>query len=420
MAPEGDAIRASIFDLINDEEGRSARRDPKIQRFLSLFRELEAELGRELFGFRDTVLPSQEETLRLMADFLERMAAIGLDPVERRRETVAFLARLYRAREQRIEDGRVRGADPVREICRHDPRVVLGIPPESTPLDALLRDRHRTARVRKALRRLLGSRAEEAWFLLKGFMPAALAGRHFLVPVLLGPPASGKSYIPQVLAYVLSKEGVRTELLVVHCGTDRGWNEETEMRLLGTDFHWGNAAPGDLFRLSADRDLLIVLVDELDKKNDRRFFLEVFDAGLPLQDRFVRSVAPEVNLRCKVFFVATATEVTWSEGDPLGSRLAVLPVEPLSDQERARLARDLLRESFRRSLGKEHEPVLDLLVEKALQERWDLRKVLGVGSALSSFLRGLSPDEVLLATRAFLRRIGAPRKKTPPGFLVTS
>jgi len=123
--------------------------------------------------------------------FLKKMADKGLEPDRFIDELDRMFSEAVRL--GRSMDDRMLMLD---EICNQDPLIILGIPPKSHPLEAVVTDRHALSHLRETLRQKLLDRADKAILILKGFLYPFVMGRPSQVPVLIGPPATGKSSLP--------------------------------------------------------------------------------------------------------------------------------------------------------------------------------------------------------------------------------
>lgn len=336
----------------------------------------------------------ERKTRLYIKDFLRKTEQeVDLEKFE---EDLLFIA------EQTIEYARdTKGAcDLVKEVFTHDPRVLLGIPPKEPALKRL--DREQLRKLDKILEEHLGKSRGRLARLVLYYAITATSSRYGQIPILLGPPAAGKSYLPWVLAQALQELGLKVEIVAVNAGADRDpRNDELEMKLLGIDIHWGNASPGEIYRLSRNAEFVIVVLDEIDKRKDRRLFLEMFDFGVPLQDRCISHIAPKMNLRPKVLFIGTANEYSWKGESALDSRVVVLEFPPYSLKEKLEIIDNIAE----KHILKEYPPrIRDFIIKKlrelVINAGVDIRKALGIASSLGSIVelsasKGLSEREIL-------------------------
>jgi len=345
---------------------------------------------------RILVKPEKE----MILSFLRKLEEFQIDFHEYHNEILGVIDRAIDLSQKREK----RGVFFLKEVCTHDPRVILGIPPRKHPLETLFEDRGRQIEFKKYLREYLSIRSEDAWLLLKGFGLSMLTGTRSIVPILLGPPAGGKSFIPQVLAKALREVGLKVETLLVNAGVDRGVNDECEMKLLGIDSHWGNSSPGEIFKLSKETDFLIVVLDEIDKKEDRRFFLELFDTSIPLKDRCVGTVAPRMNLRQKVFFIGTANKLSWENDHAFSSRVEVLTFKPYTPKEKTEIVQNLLKKDLSDMPEEAKQMIIETILQRVKSEGLDIRKALGLGRVLASLVMNSPLSEAEKEVKALLRR----------------
>ena len=276
------------------------------------------------------------------------------------------------------------------EVIKGDLRLLLGIP---------FRNRLETIEYSRFKSELaaLGPRAFEAEILFYGFIIPLLKGRQVPSPVLLGPPATGKSFIPQEIVKILNRMGFKAELVFINAGVEKGKNDEIDMKLLGIDAHWGNAGPGEIYRFSK-ADLVLVVLDEVDKRSDRRFLLELFDSGLPLKDRFFSPFAPKMNLRPKVAFIGTANEITWEDDAPFSSRIISIPIKPYSLEERLFLVKKLIEPDLS-GLASEVAEMITKEIFIELERETDVRKALGLAKSMVELVKVLPLEKAKKAIR---------------------
>jgi len=168
-------------------------------------------------------------------------------------------------------------------------------------------------------------------------------------PLLVGPPGGGKSELVSQFAKVMTAAGISTETIfqsMTQESTPGAYNEGA-MRLLGTSKHWSNGAPGNLYISISkpDVDMGIVLLDEVDKTQQRDYLVGLIDPKMPLQDTFIREVAPSVNLRNKTLLLLTANDPSQLQKgpeDPLWSRMEPTFLRPYTQEEMIGLAVEII------------------------------------------------------------------------------
>ena len=353
--------------------------------------------------------------IKLINNFLQKAEKCQLNLENFEDEVLAIFERALSL----SNDSRKSGCDLVREVSTHDPEVIFGVKPRKHPLEKLFEDQNRVKLLQETLKHHLFNRAEDAWMLLKGFGLSMMTTARSSIPVLLGPPAGGKSFLPQVLTQALQEIGLKVEFLLINAGVDRGDNDELEMKLLGIDVHWSTASPGEIYTLSRNVDFLIVVLDELDKKRDRRFFLELLDTGLPLQDRCIRSVSPKMNLRHKVFFIGTANEYNWEEDRALASRTTIIKFAPYTVEEKLEIVGNILMKNLTISSDQTKRHIIQTLSRLVVDYGMDVREALGLGSVLESLVRN-SEDASKEIIEKFLVKLHLKKNKkqtNPMGFL---
>jgi len=376
---------------------------PRIK-YYEFFRKLEKRCPNlEFLDFSGKVREEARKTVDLITNFLDRAERCGVELKEYENELLGIFERAIDLNlDKHGGNGR---CDFVKEVATHDSGIILGLPSKEPPLEKLFEDKFRERQFREILKNYLFTRAEDAWMLLKGFGLSMMAGDRATIPVLLGPPATGKSFLPQVLAQALREVGLKVEFLLVNSGVDHGVNDEFEMKLLGIDVHWGTASPGEIYRLSREVDFLIVVLDEIDKKQDRRFFLELFDTGSPLQDRCIRMVAPRMNLRPKVFFIGTANKLTWEDDEAFSSRVTVFNFKPYTPEEKTEIVQNILTKNLKKSPAEIKRYIVRTLSDLVLNYGLDVRGALGLGGVLETLVRGLSLAEARGMVEKFLTRV---------------
>ena len=405
IAPEGEVIKRRRQTLFRNSA-------PKIE-YYEFLRKLEGRCPN--LKFLDSygeVVEKARSKVDLITNFLKKAETSGIEFKKYEEEFLGIFERAIDLNQSKQRGNE--GCDFVKEVATHDPRVILGLTPEKHPLEKVFEDRDRESRFLEILKNHLFTRAEDAWMLLKGFGLSMMARDHATIPVLLGPPAAGKSFLPRVLAQALREVGFKVEFLLVNAGVDHGLNDEFEMKLLGIDVHWSSASPGEIYRLSRGADLLIVVLDEIDKKQDRRFFLELFDTGSPLQDRCIRVAAPRMNLRPKVFFIGTANKLTWEDDEAFSSRVTVFNFEPYTREEKEKMVRSILTKNLDKIPPEIRREIVQILSRWVLDYDLDVRKALGLGRTLENLVRGFSPSETHRAremVEKFLRKLYIKRRE---------
>ena len=267
-------------------------------------------------------------------------------------------------------------SDSLLEVAKCDLWVLLGLEPPTNPLDQLA---ERREEVMEALTRYIPHREGEAWLILECMFRPALSLKASSVPVLHGPPSGGKSYLLQAMEAALGDCGIKAQLIVANATeTDHTSNQELVMSLLGIDAHWGNGSPGKIYRRICDgADFVMVLLDEIDKRRSYSIFLDLFDVGVPLQDQFTVTFAPNMNMRCRVVMAATANDVrAWEHDDAFANRIFTIPFDYTLEEKRAVIERITKERGF-------EDEVIDFL--QTLLETYpkaSIREVMAVGSML--------------------------------------
>ncbi|MBX6422940.1 AAA family ATPase [Thermosulfurimonas sp. F29] len=129
-------------------------------------------------------------------------------------------------------------------------------------------------------------------FLLK-FLVGSRCAR---APFLVGPPGTGKSQAVEALRYVLDKIGVSANVIRVVCTSGNLAKEQMEMKLFGTEAHYSNAQPSEIFKLASRKNpkVVIVFLDEVDKAGLEALplLVKLLDPAQPLEDIFVSGMFP--------------------------------------------------------------------------------------------------------------------------------
>ncbi|WP_318557161.1 AAA family ATPase [Geobacter anodireducens] len=157
-------------------------------------------------------------------------------------------------------------------------------------------------------------------------------------PLLWGPPGTGKSYVAGLLANALTEAGIKTACVFqsMTMAMGQGHDDEIRMALTGSDSHWSNGDCGTLFSAARNNELVLAVLDEVDKYPNRGYLVGLLDPKLPLRDTFVKTVAPSHDIRHKVLFILTANDpsiLRRGVDDPLWSRLSPLLVPAYSADE---------------------------------------------------------------------------------------
>jgi len=173
-------------------------------------------------------------------------------------------------------------------------------------------------------------------------------------PLLIGGPGTGKTVIARKLQAALNAVGIRTEF-VFQSMTESNSKEngnQSEMKLLGTDEHWGNAKPGKIFYACENRevDLCLVLLDEAEKHDKcEELMINLLDPVQPLQDTFISGTWDKMDMRHKVIFLLSANDdTTLNKGsdDPLWSRLTPIYFQPYTENELVDLLTTLAERAY--------------------------------------------------------------------------
>jgi len=178
-----------------------------------------------------------------------------------------------------------------------------------------------------------------------------IMGDHDAVfPVMHGPAGTGKTYLVQLLADAFTEAGVRTSCIMqpmTQAGGHSQSNNEIAMTIQGTSSRWGDARYGLLYReaFREDVDLVIVVLDEVDKCSLWDYLVTLLDPRQPLQDSFVREYVPSIDMRHKCLFVLSANnleQISQGGGSPLWSRLTPIEMPAYTVDEVCRLVSQLV------------------------------------------------------------------------------
>jgi ATPase family associated with various cellular activities (AAA) len=180
---------------------------------------------------------------------------------------------------------------------------------------------------------------------------AALGARTLgMTPILLvGPAGSGKSRLARRIA---------EELGIPRLDVPLGGTSDTKV-LGGTSRGWGNARPGDLATLMAQRRSasVVVLLDELDKAVDNHR-----EGGGGLQAYLLALLEPETASRHTDVFLKTECDLSGVLWIATGNRLSSIPAPLLSRMRVLLLGQP----------GREHYPGIAESVLSELAQAWSL------------------------------------------------
>lgn len=214
-------------------------------------------------------------------------------------------------------------------------------------------------------------------------------------PLLWGPPGTGKSYVAGMLADALNVAGIKTACVFqsMVMSMESGQNSEVKMALTGSDTHWSNGDSGSLFKAAREHDLVLAVLDEVDKCSERDYLVGLLDPKLPLQDTFVKAFSPSHDIRHKVIFIMTANDssvLRRGVDDPLWSRISPILVPAYSAEE----IEDIVVWQLSRDMNGPYRP-------ESVHLRKIVRNILvGRGKA------GLREVEDQVAERLFRERFG--------------
>jgi len=221
---------------------------------------------------------------------------------------------------------------PITNVFRCPPDVIFNYEVSNTPYKRIEREWQKISSIIDEELPVIGKFAK---LLVKGYLVPMLKGKQVQVPLFVGPPSTGKTFLPQVLADVLSQIGIKTICLVESAAKTSHHDDNNFIHaVLGSEPHWSNAFHGKILKSIMDGyELVIVVADEIDKRTDHHIFLELFDVSQPLQDIFFKHVAPFMNLRRRTMFIATANEYNISDS-AVKSRVSKIPWQYTIEEKR--------------------------------------------------------------------------------------
>lgn len=195
------------------------------------------------------------------------------------------------------------------------------------------------------MKRELPLREEVVKRILVQFLLKFLVGsRCARAPFLVGPPGTGKSQAVAALRYALERIGVSASVIRVICTSGNLPKEQMEMKLFGTEVHYTNAQPSEIFKLASRKNpkVVIVFLDEVDKAGFEvvPLLVKLLDPAQPLEDNFVSGMFPRHrhDMRYKVFVMLAGNRTGEFEGVPeLCDRVEFIEFPPYSPEEKVKV-----------------------------------------------------------------------------------
>lgn len=190
------------------------------------------------------------------------------------------------------------------------------------------------------LKELCPSRDRQVEELLLAVARRLTGDRDALYPLLFGPPGTGKTFLVELMAEVLTEAGLDCNNVIQAMTQNGGYsrvNNEVAMSLQGISSHWGDGRPGLLFNHAANaRDrLTLAVLDEVDKCDLHDFLVSLTDPMQPLQDSFFRDFMNH-DIRHKCLFFLTGNDMGIIEkaaGGALWTRLSPIEMPAYSREE---------------------------------------------------------------------------------------
>lgn len=185
--------------------------------------------------------------------------------------------------------------------------------------------------------------------LLMFILRRTLGDQDALFPLFFGPPGTGKTFLVELLAGVLSDLMGAEITCICQPMTQMGYsleNNEISLTLQGTSSHWGEGKPGLLFTQSMRSGVpfSLIILDEADKCCLHDYLVTLLDPRSRLQDNYLREYFPNMDLRDKCLFMMTCNDADVVQRHAaLWSRVAPIEVPEYSRQEAETLVINLIK-----------------------------------------------------------------------------
>jgi len=198
----------------------------------------------------------------------------------------------------------------------------------------------------EGLNRHLINREPQIKAVLISLIQRIAGSRMARTPLLIGPPGTGKSYLPEALKDVLTRDlNIKTVISRLWSSSDYLGLEELNMEIFGSSIHYANGMPSPITMEAVKKEnrLIIVVFDEVEKSlpSSRALLLKLLDPDQPLEDIFLKGILSsyEHDRRFKIFTILTANSIENLQVIPeLWDRIVPVYFEPYNKDQLTEIA----------------------------------------------------------------------------------